>query len=125
MSNEKGFTLVELMATIAILGVLLLIAVPSITAFQRKIQQNQIKKDAELFLLLAKQEIKTNTNRSGPVIEVKLSELDKDKLNGEYDEENSIVKASDCDFTGEIYACNSYSYTLKNNKYIYEDGIFK
>ena len=40
MQNKKGFTLVELLAVIAILGILVAIAVPSTLAISNKIKKN-------------------------------------------------------------------------------------
>ena len=50
MKNKKGFTLVELLAVIVILGVLLLVAVPSVTTIQTKAKQNAADDQALMVL---------------------------------------------------------------------------
>lgn len=51
-NNKKGFTLVELLAVIVILGVLLVIAVPAVTNIQVTSKQKALK-DGALMLLKA------------------------------------------------------------------------
>lgn len=48
MKNKKGFTLVELLAVIVILGVLLLIAVPSITSVINNSKKNTFVSSAKM-----------------------------------------------------------------------------
>ena len=55
MKNKKGFTLIELLAVIIILGVLMLVAIPSVTAYI-----NNSRKEA--YINTAKQYIKGATN---------------------------------------------------------------
>lgn len=50
--NKKGFTLVELLAVVVILGVLLIIAVPAITRVQKQAKQRSAK-DGALMLVKA------------------------------------------------------------------------
>ena len=128
MNDKKGFTLVELVAVISILGVLLLIAVPSISALQERIEKSQIKEDAEMFILLAKQKIKTDTGLTGSgadsSIKVCLNNIDASKLNGDDYTSDSCVNASQCGFYNdsgnEIFECMSYKIEkLENSKYIY------
>ena len=55
MNSKKGFTLIELLAVIIILGILLLIAIPSVTSYI-----NNSRK--ETYLDTAKQYIRGATN---------------------------------------------------------------
>ena len=55
MKNKKGFTLIELLAVIIILGVLMLVAIPSVTTYI-----NSSKKDS--YIATAKQYIKAASN---------------------------------------------------------------
>ena len=54
MKNKKGFTLVELLAVIVILGILLMIAVPAIQNVIEKSKKGATKRQAELFIDAAK-----------------------------------------------------------------------
>lgn len=48
MKNKKGFTLVELLAVIAILGLIMIIAVPSSLSTSSKVKEKMLKTKMEL-----------------------------------------------------------------------------
>ena len=77
MKNKKGFTLVELLAVIVILGVLLMIAVPAVQNVIKKAKNNATQKQAELFIDAAKKMTIIDEATSDMVI-YKLSDLDSD-----------------------------------------------
>lgn len=77
MKNKKGFTLVELLAVIVILGVLLMIAVPAVQNVIKKTKNNATQKQAELFIDAAKKMAIIDEATSDMVI-YKLSNLDSD-----------------------------------------------
>lgn len=77
MKNKKGFTLVELLAVIIILGVLLMIAVPAVQNVIKKAKNNATQKQAELFIDAAKKMAIIDEATSDMVI-YKLSNLDSD-----------------------------------------------
>lgn len=77
MKNKKGFTLVELLAVIIILGVLLMIAVPAVQNVIKKTKNNATQKQAELFIDAAKKMAIIDEATSDMVI-YKLSDLDSD-----------------------------------------------
>lgn len=77
MKNKKGFTLVELLAVIIILGVLLMIAVPAVQNVIKKTKNNATQKQAELFIDAAKKMTIIDEATSDMVI-YKLSDLDSD-----------------------------------------------
>lgn len=75
MKNKKGFTLVELLAVIVILGVLLMIAVPAVQNVIKKTKNNATQKQAELFIDAAKKMAIIDEPANDKVI-YKLSDLD-------------------------------------------------
>lgn len=77
MKNKKGFTLVELLAVIVILGVLLMIAVPAVQNVIKKTKNNATQKQAELFIDAAKKMAIIDEATNDKVI-YKLSDLDSD-----------------------------------------------
>ena len=61
MKNNKGFTLVETIAVIIILGVVLSIAVPSITNVVKSTNKNRMISDAETFVSEVKEYVESDT----------------------------------------------------------------
>ena len=57
MKNIKGFTLVEVLATIVILGIILMLAIPSVSNLSSKAKERQITEDAKIFKALVKNKI--------------------------------------------------------------------
>jgi len=114
--DKKGFTLVELLITIAVLAVVVVIAVPSIGAITQSIKNNMLEKKAEIIeeaAILLAQDIKgsiiassTKYNgyscRSFIVSDLVPTYLDKDNDNACLDEDSTgtvgcIVDPSDKD----------------------------
>ena len=77
MKNKRGFTLVELLAVIVILGVLLMIAVPAVQNVIKKTKNNATQKQAELFIDAAKKMAIIDEPTNDKVI-YKLRDLDSD-----------------------------------------------
>lgn len=77
MKNKRGFTLVELLAVIVILGVLLMIAVPAVQNVIKKTKSNATQKQAELFIDAAKKMAIIDEPTNDKVI-YKLRDLDSD-----------------------------------------------
>lgn len=102
MKNNKGFTLVELLATISILAIIMLLAVPNVVSVVQNSRNNTYVEDAKKMVALAKYEIKVDSVKRKKLNEnnsicLSLGELDKSKEikdgpNGNvYDRDNSRV----------------------------------
>ena len=120
MKNKRGFTLSEVLAVITILGIIILIAVPSISNLREEINKRKVKSDAQMFVALTKEYIEANPNVETNTITVKLSDIDMSKLNGNNYNENDTwnkVTATGCALSGIRYKCSSYSVQLRDDIY--------
>ena len=77
MRNKRGFTLVELLAVIVILGILLMIAVPTISNVINSTKEKAVKSQAMLFLDSAKKATLLNEENSEYIVYT-LTDLDDD-----------------------------------------------
>lgn len=98
--KNNGFTLIELLATILILALIMLIAVPNVMSTIDKNKQDTYVEDAKKMITLAEYKIRSDTSiplpTSGNCIIVPLNSLDLSDFNegpegGSYDLENSYV----------------------------------
>lgn len=112
MKNNKGFTLVETIAVVIILGVVLSIAVPSITNVVKSTNKNRMISDAETFISEVKEYVESDTIGNTPkdnkykLVNIK-SKLSKSPYGGNYNMESSFV----------IINNNSYTVCLTDDKY--------
>ena len=108
--NQRGFTLVELLATIVILGVLLLIAVPSISELINRSKQEVLLTDAKMYLNAAKLEIASSGYEKDTKI-IKIEDIETEKGNSNYSGRIMAIKNKT---TGEY----KYSiFMVDNNTY--------
>ena len=119
--KNKGYTLTEVIATVTILGIVLLIAVPSISALRNAINKKRIKSDAEMFIAMAKEYVETHSDFTGG--KITLNMVNDAKLNGsEYiyiegsNPRNSYVEASSCSLSNTKYKC-TYHVELYDKEY--------
>ena len=98
--RKNGFTLIELLATILILALLMLVAVPNVMSTIDKNKQDTDIADAKRMVTLTEYEIRSTTDievpTNGNCIVVKLNALDTSSLEdapegGTYDYNNSFV----------------------------------
>ena len=97
--DRKGFTLVELLGVIIILSIVMLIAIPNITAILERTKKDSYINDAKKIVYLAKYEIKKgqiNKPGNGESIKVSLKDLatndvDKDNDGLLYNEDETYV----------------------------------
>ena len=112
VKNNKGFTLVETIAVIIILGVVLSIAVPSITNVVKSTNKNRMISDAETFISEVKEYVESDTIGNTPkdnkykLVDIK-SKLSKSPYGGNYNMESSFV----------IINNNSYTVCLTDGEY--------
>ena len=112
VKNNKGFTLVETIAVIIILGVILSIAVPSITNVVKSTNKNRMISDAETFISEVKEYVESDTIGNTPndnkykLVNIK-SKLSKSPYGKEY-KENSYV---------QIVNNNVYTVCLTDGEY--------
>lgn len=98
--KKNGFALIELLATILILALIMIIAVPNVMSTIDKNKQDTYVEDAKKMITLAEYKIRSDTSiplpTSGNCIIVPLNSLDLSDFNegpegGSYDLENSYV----------------------------------
>ena len=112
VKNNKGFTLVETIAVIIILGVVLSITVPSITNVVKSTNKNRMISDAETFISEVKEYVESDTIGNTPkdnkykLVDIK-SKLSKSPYGGNYNMESSFV----------IINNNSYTVCLTDGEY--------
>lgn len=129
--NNKGFTLVELLATISILAIIMLIAIPNVVGVVQKSRNKTYVEDAKKMISLAKYKVKSDVEIKDALgdgsVCISLNYLDsgkeiKDAPNGgEYDTANSYVLV-------EKNYDNSYYYSvqlLENDKDSNMQGLKK
>ena len=66
MKNKKGFTLIELIAVVVILGIIMLIAVPNILSTLEKNKKETFLKDAQVLAGAAEYKISSDTSVPEP-----------------------------------------------------------
>ena len=123
MKNIKGFTLVEVLATIVILGILLMVAVPSVSKLQETSNIRQIEADAKIFVELVRQKIESDTSlkidNTNNVFS--LSSIDVTKLSSsEYSASSSVTVDKDSckyDDVTDIYQCTEFEVNLESDTY--------
>lgn len=98
LKNEKGLTLIELLAVIVILGIIAAIAIPSIGGIIQKSREDAVKADAIQVLNAAKVYMASNNVENGSE-----NTMDQEVL-GEY-----------VDFEGEGFG--TYEVSYKDGKY--------
>lgn len=131
-NNNRGFTLVELLATVSILAVLMIIAVPNIINMIERNKNTTYVEDARKLVLLAKHEFSSNENIHRPTINssgqpsctvlrfsylIRNSEIDKGPEGGNYNYVGTYAGSND-------YGALSYV-IIKYNPLdkIYEYGV--
>lgn len=92
MKNKKGFTLVEVLVTIAIIGIILLLAIPSVMSISKTIKKRELETKKEALISAAEEYAKNNLSefRGATILKVPVRTL----IYYGY-----VLKDSDCDET--------------------------
>lgn len=104
MKDNRGFTLIELIAAITILSIIMLVAIPNIMSISIKNKNRTYLNDANKLVVLTKYLFESDADIQKPTVNgtsskclrVRLSELDQTELqtgpeNGTYEENDSLV----------------------------------
>lgn len=119
MKNKQGFTMVELLATITILGIIMLIAVPNVLSIIDKNKKRTYVEDAKKMQVLAEYKLRSDTTiekpRSGYAIAITLQSMDVTELSsapegGEYSGSESFVLISNESGTYKYYVAIKETY---------------
>ena len=123
MKNNKGFTLVETIAVIIILGIVLSIAVPSITNVVKSTNKNRMISDAETFVSEVKEYVESdtigNTSNEYTLEDIKgKTKLSKSPYGEEYKKNSyvDITNYSVCLTDGEYKATTETEGSIKVEK---------
>lgn len=110
--NKKGFTLVELLAVIVILGVLLMIAVPAISNVIEKSRKSSFINSVKLVIDGVKNQVSIEELEGNPVSGcfVDLTEVELDR--GSYDGTGFVIIDGTDSKTYTVYAQSDRGYTL-------------
>lgn len=114
MKDNRGFTLIELIAAITILGIIMLVAIPNMMSVSIKSKNRMYLNDANKLVSLVKYKFESDANITKPTadhgIKIKLSDLDQTELQTgpegkEYDVDYSYVciKYNSTNYTYDYY----------------------
>lgn len=109
--KNKGFTMIELLATIVILGVIMMIAVPSVTSILSKNKKQTFLNDAKKFIALSEQEARKNgykydcytlnaSNINGSCYNISTQDIEKSPYDEMYLESSRVLQ---CQVSGSYY----------------------
>ncbi len=121
MKNNSGFTLIETIAVIIILGIVLTIAVPTITNVVKRTNEKRMIEDAKLFISIVKEKVESDTMSSDKtkysLEDINSSTIKESPFGGEYVSDASYVKVNNSNYivclTDETYKASGTSSSIK------------
>ncbi len=129
MKDNKGFTLIELIAAITILSIIMLVVIPNVMSISIKNKNRTYINDANKLVVLAKYLFESDPNIEKPTnnkcLKIRLRKLDQTELekgpeNGNYDLDNSyvVIKYNNTSKQYEYYVQTQEEYQANNsNRY--------
>lgn len=135
--NKKGFTLIELLAVIVILGILMLIAIPSVTKYIDKSKKETYINNAYSYIEAVRKDViagNLQTPNTNQVLIVKLSSIDLEKGSnkspyGDYIDDQSYVMVKNIDNNLEYYIAarddKDYEISLTSEKSLTTNSVLK
>ena len=132
--NKNGFTLVELLATLAILSIIMIIAIPNVMSILDKNKRTVYIEDAKKLQTLAEYEFTRDTTINRPnasnCVKIRLSYLDKTDLStgpndGTYDVNQSfvVIRYDGSKYTYQVQLVENYSGKKKGVKLTSYDSL--
>lgn len=120
--NKKGFTLIELLAVIVILGILMLIAIPSVTKYIASSRQKTFKNTVQMLVDAVRNDVVTEQTGTcyavvGEGSSIKLEKGDQSKLKGYI----YATQTSDGTYTYTVDVVDTKNNLILNN--VNENGI--
>ena len=128
INNNKGFTLIELVAVIAILLVIMTIAMPSITSLLGRTEDKISKEKENAFISAARDYVSDNYNTVLPSGKNKCYITLENLYNRGYLSENSYKDTNDNAYSGDSYYVIYEYVNGMNDKYDYninKSGVSK
>ena len=109
-NTQKGFTLIELMIVVAILGILSAIALPSYTRYVEKSRRTDAKIELLKIAQLQESYFAQNLSYANSLTQLGFASDSMDSEDGYYDLSVSAVSSANCN-TGANPACITYEIT--------------
>ena len=115
MRNNKGFTMIELLAAIMILGVLMIFAIPNVSKLIKKSKDDTLEANQKTLYMAAKSYYQTNTNELPKKDYVSSAPINYGESGGAALYDNPVIPTQNQGATVVIYSSELYnSNYLKN-----------
>lgn len=136
-NNKRGFTLVELLATMVILGLIMVVAVPNVIGILTRNRSNTYVEDGKKFATLVEYQLRSGNNliekpSANNCVVVSLEYVDNSEFNdppngGEYLKDMSfvIIKKEDQEFKYYVRLVEEYKGTKRGVRLTESSNLYK